>query len=297
MLKIRTKVIVGENNREVLQERDEAFPCICVLNDNQNLMSNDIPWHWHDLLEFNYILKGSVSIFVQDREYHMKKGDLLFMNSNVLHHMITSSGSQYYSVLLDPHFLSGSYNSAIEQKYFHPILRSTNLSSALFQPDSPRRIRMMEDMISVVEAMKEEPFGFELTVRERLSGLWMRLFEETREIWENSPLASNQDAERMKLMLQFIYDRYMDPITLEEIAEEAGISPRECTRCFQRSVGSAPIRFLIDYRVHLAAERLLLSSEPISKIAENCGFASDSYFGKTFRAVFGCTPREYRKRR
>ncbi|MBQ9511745.1 MAG: AraC family transcriptional regulator [Lachnospiraceae bacterium] len=34
---------------------------------------------------------------------------------------------------------------------------------------------------------------------------------------------------------------------------------------------------------------------PVSRIAENCGFSSDSYFGKTFKSIMGSSPRDYRK--
>ncbi len=293
----RSPIQLAKNNREILTEKDEDFPCICVLNENSTVAIKEVPWHWHDMIEFNYVIDGEVRIFTQDHTYNLKRGDLIFINSNVLHHMDFLENVKYYALLLDYHFLSGAYNSAIEQKYFTPILRCANLPSVLLQPVTPRRIRMVENMITAVEAMRDEETGFELTVREQMSRLWMRLFDETEEIRANSLLSSNQDVERMKVMLEYIYAHYMEPITLDEIAASAGVSGRECTRCFQRSVGSSPIRFLIDYRVHLAAEKLLLTSEPISVISEKCGFASDSYFGKTFREYFGCTPREYRKQK
>ncbi len=293
----RAPIQLAENNREILTAKDEAFPCICVLNENSNVVIKEVPWHWHDMIEFDYVIDGEVRIFTQDHTYNLKRGDLIFINSNVLHHMDYLENVKYYAMLFDYHFLSGAFNSVIEQKYFTPILRCANLPSVLLQPDTPRRIRMVEDFITSVEAMHDEPAGFELTVRERMSRLWMRLFDETAELREKSPLASNQDVERMKTMLEYIYAHYMDQISLDEIADAAGVSARECTRCFQRSVGSSPIRFLIDYRVHIAAEKLLLTSEPISAISEKCGFASDSYFGKTFREAFGCTPREYRKKK
>ena len=106
----------------------------------------------------------------------------------------------------------------------------------------------------------------------------------------------DSDLERMKFMLQYIYAHYSEPLGLEEIAGAAGISPRECTRCFQRSINRPPIRCLIEYRAQMAAMRLERTDDSISTIAEQCGFVSDSYFGKTFKDIYGCPPRDYRKK-
>lgn len=149
----------------------------------------------------------------------------------------------------------------------------------------------------MLEAMEAEPEGYELIVREKLGRLWMLLFAETAGIRAAGREAGSQDTERTKKMLTYIYAHYMEPITLGDIAASAGVSPRECARAFGKSVSRSPIRFLIDYRVHMAARKLLLTGDGISQIAEACGFSSDSYFGKAFRSAFGCTPREYRKRR
>ena len=108
--------------------------------------------------------------------------------------------------------------------------------------------------------------------------------------------AIENNIKRMKQMLQFIYSSYSEPIGLDEIAGAAGISPRECSRCFHRAIDRPPIRFLIEYRAQMAAIKLERTDDSISSIAEQCGFLSDSYFGKTFKDLYGLSPRDYRKK-
>ena len=86
----------------------------------------------------------------------------------------------------------------------------------------------------------------------------------------------------MKQMMNFVHDHFRDKIYLEEIASAAGISPRECARCFRRQIGSTPMDYLNQYRVRMAADELKMTAKPISVIGEECGFASDSYFGKIY---------------
>ena len=54
--------------------------------------------------------------------------------------------------------------------------------------------------------------------------------------------------------------------------------------------------YLNQYRVRMAANELMTSIKPIAIIGEECGFASDSYFGKIFRQYMNCSPREYRRK-
>ena len=89
--------------------------------------------------------------------------------------------------------------------------------------------------------------------------------------------------ERLKTMMQFIHACYGEKITLEQIAASAGISPRECSRCFQRCIKISPMNYLNDYRVRMAARLLSQTGRTILSISEQCGFSSSSYFGKLFQ--------------
>ena len=85
--------------------------------------------------------------------------------------------------------------------------------------------------------------------------------------------------------------------SLEDIAESAAISDRECLRCFQASIHQSPVEYLIEYRVRAAAKLLETTDRPITEIAMATGWSSSSYFTKMFRRIYGKTPNEYRKER
>ena len=82
----------------------------------------------------------------------------------------------------------------------------------------------------------------------------------------------------------------------EDIAASAGVSQRECLRCFRKNVGCTPFEYLNTYRIQQAAIQLIQTDRSILDIAVSCGFSTGSYFGKKFREVMHCTPREYRER-
>jgi AraC-like DNA-binding protein len=62
---------------------------------------------------------------------------------------------------------------------------------------------------------------------------------------------------------------------------------------FKESVGVTPMVYLTRWRMMLAGDKLMNSSDSISQIAASLGYESESAFGKAFRRVLGCSPRQY----
>lgn len=104
-----------------------------------------------------------------------------------------------------------------------------------------------------------------------------------------------RNEERMKNMLQFIHEHYMEELTTPQIAKKAMISASECLRCFRAMIGTTPIQYVKQYRIQCAAELLKTTSMKVVDVGLQCGFQDMSYFAKTFKEMRGCTPQQYRK--
>jgi AraC family transcriptional regulator len=84
------------------------------------------------------------------------------------------------------------------------------------------------------------------------------------------------------------------PLELKEMAAAAGMSKYHFLRVFRRLTGVTPHRYLVSARLRRAALALASSSRPVIAVALDAGFGDLSTFNKTFRAVFGLTPTQYR---
>src|ERR1700733_6241544 len=84
------------------------------------------------------------------------------------------------------------------------------------------------------------------------------------------------------------------PLELKEMAAVAGMSKYHFLRVFRGLTGMTPHRYLISARLRRAALALASSRRPVIAIALDAGFGDLSTFNKTFRAVFGLTPTQYR---
>ena len=85
------------------------------------------------------------------------------------------------------------------------------------------------------------------------------------------------------------------PWTLQLLAERVGMSRSVFALRFRNVVGAAPMEYLTRWRMLLAADRLKTSGESLCTIAQSLSYESESAFGKAFRRVMGCSPRQYTK--
>ena len=81
--------------------------------------------------------------------------------------------------------------------------------------------------------------------------------------------------------------------TVNGLAQHVGMSRSIFALKFKEKVGESPMEYLTRWRMLLAGDRLTTSTEPILSIALSLGYESESAFGKAFKRVMGCSPRQY----
>ena len=100
---------------------------------------------------------------------------------------------------------------------------------------------------------------------------------------------------RLKRVLQYMRDHLSEPLTLDRLAEEAGISKFHFARLFSERTGVAPHAHLVRLRLECAAHLLTTTDLRIGEIARHCGFASAPHFGAIFSRRFGKSPIAFRR--
>ena len=86
-----------------------------------------------------------------------------------------------------------------------------------------------------------------------------------------------------------------EPLSAEELARLAGLSLRHVQRMFHEALGMTPTAYYLRLRLRRARELLMQSKMSITEVAVSCGFKSTCHFSKSYRSVFGCTPRSARQ--
>ena len=100
---------------------------------------------------------------------------------------------------------------------------------------------------------------------------------------------------RFGLLLSWIREHLKMPLTVESIAERAGMSPRHFARAFTAETGTTPAKAVERLRLEVARERVQFSSEPIEDVARATGFNDPERMRRAFIRAFGHPPQSLRR--
>lgn len=247
--------------------------------------------HWHEDLQFIYVLEGSIEVRTLDSAVQIRTGEAIFINKDVVHYVKRIENCHYNSFIFPSYFLE-FYTGSPAKILVDGI--TTNEQLPLFP--FTFEVGWYEDVINIlrqladIERNKTEFYAYEVLVR--LSSLWlvMRKNITIPQKQKESILHS-----RMQKILRFIEEHYAENITLSDLAGSANISKSECSRCFRLSMNTTPYKYLTEYRLAKAAQLLKKTNEPVGNIASAVGFHQMSHFGKCFKEKTGYSPREYRE--
>ena len=103
-----------------------------------------------------------------------------------------------------------------------------------------------------------------------------------------------ENYERLNKIMAYILAHFSEPITLEEIAREAHLSPSAFCRYFKKRTRKSFVEYLNDFRVGMACKMLLETSVPVAQVCYQTGFNNVANFNRQFRRVMGVTPTVYR---
>ena len=84
-------------------------------------------------------------------------------------------------------------------------------------------------------------------------------------------------------------------LSIATIAKELGYHPKYLSHLFKSATGNSVMGYLQSCRIAEANKCLAQTDMRIGEIVEHCGFSDSSNFSRTFRAVTGLSPSEFRK--
>jgi AraC family transcriptional regulator len=107
-------------------------------------------------------------------------------------------------------------------------------------------------------------------------------------------MTDNRTADVIGHVVEEIYERFSEPITIEDLARSARYSRFHLTRMFQQAMGVPPSQFLTSVRIQEAKRLLLSTSLSVKEIAARVGYSSHGTFSAKFKNTVGFSPSAYR---
>jgi AraC-like DNA-binding protein len=85
--------------------------------------------------------------------------------------------------------------------------------------------------------------------------------------------------------------------TVADLASGAAVSRSLLDARFRQVLGRSPIRYLTEWRMHLAEELLLTTGVAVATVARRVGYESEEAFSRAFRRERGLSPSHWREAR
>lgn len=289
-----TRIVTDDTMMELVQHGNNAFPFQYYYEDIEKFENRRIDWHWHHELEFVTVTSGTVFCAIGSKTLKLCEGDGIFVNSGVIHHYTCAEKGVIANILFSPYFIAPA-DTHIFQAYIEPIT-ATACSHIVFHAQVPWQQSILSALDTIYALCHRQPPAWELDTQALLSKIWTELYKhrEALHTIESAGITQLTQA-RLHHMTAFMSQSYSCKLTLQQIAQAAGISESEALRCFKQGMQTTPIHYLCQLRLRHARSLLLTTSHTITEIAARVGFESVGYFDRCYRRAYGITPTQQRK--
>lgn len=105
---------------------------------------------------------------------------------------------------------------------------------------------------------------------------------------------SDTNSKHINACKEYIYSHIKERITIEDLADELGVSSGYLSRLFKKETGVSVSAYIRSQKIDMAKNLLRFSDYSMIDIANRLSFSSQSHFIQQFREVVGMTPKKYR---
>lgn len=248
--------------------------------------------HQHEEIQISFISKGSGKLILMDSIHQFSPDDLFVIGSNIPHLFKSDDTTDVNSTMYTLFFTQDSFG-----KNFFNLLELQTLNSFFNRAQNSFRVLKHQNELGLLLQKMEHKNRLE-----RFIGLLQLLNQlsetATKSLSQYLPtkVRSLDEGERLQSIFDLVIQNFKRQITLKEVADLTFMTKNSFCRFFKKHTNKSFFDFLKAYRVEHACKQLAQSkAQPITEIAEGCGFQSQSNFNRRFKEIKGMTPTQYRK--
>ncbi len=235
--------------------------------------------HFHNAVEFIYFLSGGLEISLNGVTYSPKKGDVIVINSSIVHSFVITNAPVDYYVLIasDDYFkTSGLYSESV---YFTPYLRDEKVKS-LFE--------------KIIEEYERKDEFSNPSILSLLTSLFVYLRRNYTFLADKVFPIEKKKVNMVREAIEFIKNNYTESFMVEDIANKLHFSKSYLSHSFKDVTGYSLVEYVNLVRCQ-NARALLIEDKSVSETALACGFSEVSYFTRVFKKTMGILPSEASK--
>ncbi|GAB4023148.1 AraC family transcriptional regulator [Spirosoma koreense] len=259
----------------------------------------DPNWHFHPHYQLFLVEKGTGTRFIGDSIRPFAPGDLVFLGPNLPH--LWRSDKAYFDkpselitkgtvIYFTEDFLGTSFLEKQEMAPLRHLLAHARQGLEWTGYTRKRTETALKDLAS-------QPVGFERVIS--LLTLLNNLSHATDYQYLTSPGYTNtvkpNETDRMQLVHDYVLGHFPNDLSLETVADLAGMTPPAFCRYFKTRANKTFSEFVSEVRIGHACKLLIDGKLNITQISFESGFRTLSNFNRQFKDITGQTPSGYVK--
>ena len=251
--------------------------------------------HWHPQFEINYIEEGTFTLITPTAQLQLNPGDIQIIQPDEIHLFTANTDNAVrHAVIFSTELITVPKGHFFFDGFLHPLREGTLRIPQLIHPQDGCYSAVKPYLDKLMAANKMAP-DFKSQAYLYTLGFCLALMPFCSIDKEEQSPSGSKGNEIIKRCHQYIGSHYMNPITLQEVADHVHLHPNYLCRLFKKHTGQTVVENINAIRVSYATQFIRNTSKTLPQIAEMCGFTSMSYFTKIFKRHAGFTPYAYSK--
>jgi len=253
--------------------------------------------HSHPEIEIVFVVAGFGRLVVWNKIETFRPGDIIVIGSGAPHVWLSDATGYHQVPEEESRVIVTYFNTGKFEGLFHSAEEFSAIRQLIAQATGGIRIYgAVREVIGQKLVSLCAGHGFE-----KVQGLLQIMHtiattHERRFIAKRFCRPDNERySARMIAVMNYIRENFRKQISLDEIAQVAGMSKQYFCRFFRHRTRKTFLQFLNEHRINHACELLMSSGLPIARISGLCGFTSVGWFCKVFKEQMGSSPHQYKE--
>lgn len=262
--------------------------CHCKTYNNMNICSEP----YHDTYELYYLISGEQYFFIKDRTYHIKSGDLVFIDVGVLHRIIPKKAPVEN---IKVNFTQKFFNHFMEEILAVPMPVPLDGYAKVIRFSDDNQIIVENIFRKIMKECGAKKRGHALYIKILMIELFIFIIRALEE--SPQPELAHPSSMHGKIadITYYINENYNKDISLISLSKKFDISPYYLSRIFKEVTGFSYSEYLNTVRIKKAKQLLKETEFNISQIAKEIGYNNINQFGRIFKNATGLPPSSFRK--
>ncbi|KAB8137796.1 AraC family transcriptional regulator [Gracilibacillus oryzae] len=245
-------------------------------------------YHLHQDYEIFYLLEGEKVFHVNGIEFIAAKGNLIFIDKNVLHKSsVKDRNFQRLVINFREEFIAETDCKLIEKLF-------KNGPTMIKMKNEQQLHYIFEKMLHEYHLNEERS---EQYLRILLSQLLIESERSLQKIKEtNAGVRLNKDFPVIDKIITHINEHFYKDINLSQLSHEFFLHEQYISKLFKQTTGCSFVEYLNAIRINEAKRLLVESKMKVAQIARNTGYANHVNFWRAFKRMTGVSPNEYREK-